>query len=387
MVSAILSRVVILVFGTLYPAYASYKAVKTKNVKEYVKWMMYWIVFALFCAAETFADVFLSWIPFYYEIKMIFVFWLLSPVTRGSSFIYRKFVHPNLAKREKEIDEAIAQARTKGYSTLMTLGHRGLTYATNVVVNTAIKGQSTLVEQIKKSYSTNDLRVRDDRGRRGGRDDVDGVPYIDDSDEEFGLTLQESSTETSDTSLIPSSRAQTQNPSSKSVAETGTSNPKPTALSSKQSARSKISESQSSSKLSKPSDKTKSTSKKGSENRLRADNKELDRREKQDFEKRERRPLARSKSDASERRPKRSRPNSGLSRVEEVEHENTMAMLEKERGGEIDEVIETSDTYTEEIIYYSPRKSGHYTSKEVKSDPYATLPRTRSRQRPRLHQH
>jgi hypothetical protein len=79
-----------------------------------------------------------------------------------------------------------------------------------------------------------------------------------------GLTLQESSTETSDTSLIPSSRAQTQNPSSKSMADTGTSNPKPTALSSKKSARCKISESQSSSKLSKPSDKTKSTSKKGS---------------------------------------------------------------------------------------------------------------------------
>ena len=47
------------------------------------------------------------------------------------------------------------------------------------------------------------------------------------------------------------------------------------------------------------------------ENRLRADNKELDRREKQDFEKRERRPLARSKSDASDRRPKRTRPHSG----------------------------------------------------------------------------
>ena len=39
----------------------------------------------------------------------------------------------------QEIDEAIAQARTRGYSTIMTLGHKGLTYATNVVVKTAIK--------------------------------------------------------------------------------------------------------------------------------------------------------------------------------------------------------------------------------------------------------
>uniref|UniRef100_UPI003AACDDC2 receptor expression-enhancing protein 3 n=1 Tax=Centroberyx gerrardi TaxID=166262 RepID=UPI003AACDDC2 len=35
MVSWMISRSVVLVFGTLYPAYYSYKAVKTKNVKEY----------------------------------------------------------------------------------------------------------------------------------------------------------------------------------------------------------------------------------------------------------------------------------------------------------------------------------------------------------------
>lgn len=29
-------RIFRLVFGTLYPAYASYKAVRTKNIKEYV---------------------------------------------------------------------------------------------------------------------------------------------------------------------------------------------------------------------------------------------------------------------------------------------------------------------------------------------------------------
>ncbi|XP_052251100.1 receptor expression-enhancing protein 1-like isoform X2 [Dreissena polymorpha] len=311
MVSAILSRVVILVFGLLYPAYASYKAVKTKNVREYVKWMMYWIVFALFCAVETFADVFLSWLPFYYEVKIIFVFWLLSPITRGSSFIYRKFIHPQLNKHEKEIDEAIAQARTKGYRTLMTLGHKGLTYAHEVVVSTAIKGQSTLIEQMKKSFSTNDLRVHESRPPT---DDTDGLPYIDDSDEDFECLDQHFY-----------------------------------------------------------------------ENRLRSDNQEISRREKQDRQEKalQRRPLSRSNSDAADHRPRKARPSSGLSRLEEVEHENSMAT--ESRGSD----EEFSETYTEEVVYFQPlpkKMDKHYTQKDVKSDPYATLPRTRSRHRPRLNQ-
>uniref|UniRef100_A0A8C8W2H7 Receptor expression-enhancing protein n=1 Tax=Peromyscus maniculatus bairdii TaxID=230844 RepID=A0A8C8W2H7_PERMB len=61
MVSWIISRLVVLIFGTLYPAYYSYKAVKSKDIKEYVKWMMYWIIFALFTTAETFTDIFLCW--------------------------------------------------------------------------------------------------------------------------------------------------------------------------------------------------------------------------------------------------------------------------------------------------------------------------------------
>ncbi|XP_035674850.1 receptor expression-enhancing protein 2-like isoform X4 [Branchiostoma floridae] len=139
MVSAIISRFVVLLFGTLYPAYASYKAVKTKNVREYVKWMMYWIVFALFTCMETFADVFISWVPFYYEVKIVFVVWLLSPYTKGSSFIYRKFVHPALSKREKEIDEYIAQASERSYETMVKMGKSGLNMAATAVAKTAIK--------------------------------------------------------------------------------------------------------------------------------------------------------------------------------------------------------------------------------------------------------
>ncbi|KAI8421612.1 hypothetical protein MSG28_009622 [Choristoneura fumiferana] len=128
-----------LVFGTLYPAYASYKAVRTKNLKEYVKWMMYWIVFALFTCTETFTDVFLSWFPFYYEVKIVLVLWLLSPATKGSSILYRKFVHPALCRREQEIDEYIAKAKDQGYHTVLNLGTKGVNYATTVIMQTAIK--------------------------------------------------------------------------------------------------------------------------------------------------------------------------------------------------------------------------------------------------------
>lgn len=71
-----------LVFGTLYPSYASYKAIKNKDIKEYVslhimihhvsshenfrnirhqaRWMMFWVSFGLFSFIEIFTDILFS---------------------------------------------------------------------------------------------------------------------------------------------------------------------------------------------------------------------------------------------------------------------------------------------------------------------------------------
>ena len=49
----------------------------------------------------------------------------------------------------------------------------------------------------------------------------------------------------------------------------------------------------------------------------------------------------------------------GLSRLDEVEHEQSYN-TEKLDDGE-----EGTETVEEEIIYYNPRKPGHYTAKEV----------------------
>ncbi|XP_031435716.1 receptor expression-enhancing protein 1 isoform X2 [Clupea harengus] len=156
MVSWIISRLVVLVFGTLYPAYSSYKAVKSKDVREYVKWMMYWIIFALFTTAEVLTDIFLYWVPFYYELKIAFVVWLLSPYTKGSSVLYRKFVHPTLSSKEKDIDEYLNQAKDKSYDTLVHYGRKGLNVAATAAVMAASKGQGVLSDRLR-SFSMQDL--------------------------------------------------------------------------------------------------------------------------------------------------------------------------------------------------------------------------------------
>ncbi|KAK0416465.1 hypothetical protein QR680_012503 [Steinernema hermaphroditum] len=158
MISILMSRVIILTAGTLYPAYRSYKAVRTKDVREYVKWMMYWIVFALFCFAEALADVFVAfWFPFYYELKIMFVIWLLSPWTKGASILYRKWVHPTLSKHEREIDAMLEHAKNESYNQVVNLGSKGLLCARDIVATAALRGQMQLVQQIQRSYSMNDV--------------------------------------------------------------------------------------------------------------------------------------------------------------------------------------------------------------------------------------
>jgi receptor expression-enhancing protein 1/2/3/4 len=155
--SALIYQCTKLVVGMLYPAYSSFKAVHTKNVKDYVKWMMYWIVFASYLFVEAVMDLCCSWIPFYTELKMLFVLWMIAPVTRGSTVLYRKVVHPQLVKREKDIDSYLDQVKDHGYQALIRLGTRGVSIATNVVITTAVKGS----DHLKRSLSLSDLSSPD----------------------------------------------------------------------------------------------------------------------------------------------------------------------------------------------------------------------------------
>ena len=78
--------------------------------------MTYWIVFAVFTIFEAITDLLLSfWFPLYYECKILLLVWLLSPVTRGSTLLYRHLIHPVLVRREEKIHDLLKRWKEQSY--------------------------------------------------------------------------------------------------------------------------------------------------------------------------------------------------------------------------------------------------------------------------------
>ena len=44
-----------------YPSYAAFKAIKSRNVREVVPWLMYFITISFFNILENIGDLFISW--------------------------------------------------------------------------------------------------------------------------------------------------------------------------------------------------------------------------------------------------------------------------------------------------------------------------------------
>ena len=148
MIPTILTRLSILIGGFLYPAYKSHKAIAKKDTREYVKWMMYWVVFAVFTILEFLIDT------FYEEIKVAFVFWLASPSFRGASFVYRRALHPFLTSRAEDIDKMAEEVKSKGYGILVSWASTVIQIGTETCIQVATKVYVAILPRILAGQST-----------------------------------------------------------------------------------------------------------------------------------------------------------------------------------------------------------------------------------------
>ncbi|TKY88960.1 hypothetical protein EX895_002201 [Sporisorium graminicola] len=97
----------------VYPLYASYKAVTSSSTSlaDMEVWLIYWSVFACWTLLESVFGFLWSWVPFYYELRLLFNVWLVAPQTRGATYIYTNHLHPFLQTNQEQIDVWIEDAK------------------------------------------------------------------------------------------------------------------------------------------------------------------------------------------------------------------------------------------------------------------------------------
>ncbi|KAL0775064.1 hypothetical protein Bca101_040216 [Brassica carinata] len=127
----------LLILGYTYPAFECYKTVEKNKVdiEELRFWCQYWILLALISSFERVGDIFISWLPLYGEMKVVFFVYLWWPKTKGTRLVYETLLKPVIAQHETEIDRKIMELRARAWDFFIFYFH-----------NFAQAGQSTFIQ-------------------------------------------------------------------------------------------------------------------------------------------------------------------------------------------------------------------------------------------------
>lgn len=90
--------------GMLYPMYASFKAIETRESGDDTQWLTYWVVYMSVETFEEFGAFIIGWLPLYYEMKLMFLIWMFAPQTHGAKFLYDTYIKPFLIQHASKID-------------------------------------------------------------------------------------------------------------------------------------------------------------------------------------------------------------------------------------------------------------------------------------------
>jgi receptor expression-enhancing protein 1/2/3/4 len=109
MLTSLLSHILCAWFAFFLPCYSTFKALSHRPISEpdLEKWAMYWTVIGAFVAFEYVAEWFISWLPFYWEVKTTFLLFLSLPQTQGSTYVYTTYLQPFFSKNESALDADI----------------------------------------------------------------------------------------------------------------------------------------------------------------------------------------------------------------------------------------------------------------------------------------
>ncbi|KAF8213227.1 TB2/DP1, HVA22 family-domain-containing protein [Mycena galopus ATCC 62051] len=109
-------------FVFLLPVFGTYKSLSHRPTSEpeLERWAQYWSVMGTIVAFQYLGEFLISWAPFYWEVKTLFLLWLALPQTQGSTFIYQMYLQPFFQKNEASLDADVASINAKTFAFLQT---------------------------------------------------------------------------------------------------------------------------------------------------------------------------------------------------------------------------------------------------------------------------
>ena len=114
----------------LFPAFASFKAIRSGNPAQLTPWLMYWVVLSGILLAESWTVFIIGWyiarfvldydiltkifrFPFYSWIRLFFLSYLVLPQTQGARILFQEYVDPFFEQHEREIEELIGRTHER----------------------------------------------------------------------------------------------------------------------------------------------------------------------------------------------------------------------------------------------------------------------------------
>lgn len=163
----LLTGVLSLGFGLLFPAYGSFTAIESSGTEDDTQWLVYWLLYSLLQGFEKFAWPVLQWIPLYGEVRVAVLIWLVLPQTKGATWMYEAVVGPlfsrilNEAVKIPAIDRMVNQTDSNsGRGQGQGRGAGGSTDFGSKIQSTLQNVGSTLQQSASKIQSGNPTQQR-----------------------------------------------------------------------------------------------------------------------------------------------------------------------------------------------------------------------------------
>jgi len=142
--AGVMASLICNIIGFAYPAFKTVKAIESTDKNDDTEWLMYWVVFSTFSCVEFFSDILLSWFPFYFLGKCVFLIWCMAPTSyNGSKILYSKLIRPFILKHENKIDGALGNAMGNAknmFNTVQEEANKAVAHATSEAVKNALSG-------------------------------------------------------------------------------------------------------------------------------------------------------------------------------------------------------------------------------------------------------